>query len=453
MPSGPIVKFFAGLEEVPCTSWQISIFRNEPAKFSISIAEDTDSASLYAPGVVTEYFDSRGSTSYPWSVTAEWPDGSLPDWTTCPHFVQDDYQFLGDEESNTIEVSGGDFSLPLIRKQDEAMSDVDGVASHTVISQITTEYGIAAVTQGQPSFTVQKMHRIGCPLDWIRQILEINQAWYRWEGNELIIEQTVFPKSADWTLTDKEDLKLISYRRSMAEVFNTITIERTDGLTGTGIVGRLSKSGPDSVGMQEYTFETPVYVARPVINVKRGTANTFTYRDALGNALDNFAPAAGNQLYSYNEPAYSVTWIAEPGPEAGAQGPYTPQYEGYFWGVTVQPTGESPDDYTVEYSDPTDVSIHGVLRYPRPITNLLIPDAETALVFARRWVAESVRTYVTASVSILFNPHILPGHCVSLTDYYAGLDGDLFSVDSVHHSGSGDNAITRLELMRPAAYE
>ena len=42
---------------------------------------------------------------------------------------------------------------------------------------------------------------------------------------------------------------------------------------------------------------------------------------------------------------------------------------------------------------------------------------------------------------------------MSLTDYYAGLDGDLFGVDSVHHSGSEDNAITRLEPMRPAAYE
>ncbi len=452
MPSGPIVKFFAGEDEVPVSSWQISIFRNEPAKFSVTIVEPTDEESQYAPGVVTEYFDSRGSTSYPWSCTATWPDESLPDWDTCPRFVQDDYQFIGDEDSNTIEVSGGDFSLPLIRHHDEAMDDVENDDSDAIISEIATEYSFS-VTQSQPSFVIQKMHRVGCPLDWLRQILEINQAWYYWEDDTMKIVQTTFPKTVDWELTDRQHLKLINYRRSMAEVFNTLTVERTDGIAATGIVGRLSKSGPDSLGLQEYTFDTPVYVARPVINVKRGEANTFTYRDESGNPLTTYAPAAGHQYYNYTEPAYSVTWIAEPGVDAASQGPYTPQYEGYFWGVTSAPTGESPEDYTVTYSDTADVAVHGTLRYPRPITNLLIPDADTALIFAQRWVAESVRTYVTASVSILFNPHIIPGDCVSLTDYYAGLDGDLFSVDSVHHSGSEDNAITRLELIRPAAYE
>lgn len=452
MPSGPIVKFFAGPDEVPCKTWQISIFRNEPAKFSVTIVEPTDAPSQYAPGVVTEYFDSRGSTSYPWSVTATWPDGSHADWTTCPRFVQDDYQFVGDEESNTIEVSGGDFSLPLIRHQDEAMNDVEDLDSSDIIDEIGVAYDFTPV-QNQPSFVIQKMHRIGCPLDWLRQIFEINQAWYRWEDDTMIIDQTTFPKTPDWVLTDRHHLKLISYRRSMAEVYNTVTIERTDGISSTGIVGRLSKSGPDSLGIQEFTFDTPVYVARPVINVKRGRAITFTYRDSEGNPLTTFAPAASLSYYNYTTPAYSVTWIAEPGVTAAAEGPYTPQYEGYFWGVTSAPTGSTPADYVVPYSDSVDVAIHGTLRYPRPITNLLIPDAATAAIFAQRWVAESVRTYVTASVSILFNPHILPGHCVSLTDYYAGLSGDLFSVDSVHHSGAEDNAITRLELMRPAALE
>ena len=159
-------------------------------------------------------------------------DESLPDWDTCPRFVQDDYQFIGDEDSNTIEVSGG-ISLPLIRHQDEAMDDVENDDSDAIISEIATEYSFS-VTQSQPSFVIQKMHRVGCPQTGLDRSSRSTQAWYYWEDDTMKIVQTTFPKTADWELTDRQHLKLINYRRSMAEVFNTLTVERTDGIAATG---------------------------------------------------------------------------------------------------------------------------------------------------------------------------------------------------------------------------
>jgi hypothetical protein len=453
MPTGPIVTFTAGATNVPWKEFSIAIFRNEPAKFSITIA-DADTDRVYSPGNSNSYFASIASKTYYWTTTAIFPDEELADWTTCPRWLQDDYQFTGDATSNTIEVSGGDYTLDLIRRQDEAMTDVEEEDSHDVLNEILTEYGITGQTLSQPAFDIQQMHRIGNPLDWIRQILEINQAWFRWEGASLKVQQTTFPAAADHTLTDRHDIKLIGYRRSMAEVYNTVTVERTDGVVSQGIVGRVELSGGDSLGIQaEYTFDTPVYVARPVFTVKRGVAETFVYKDSLGNPLDNYAPAAGHMLYSYTEPAHSVVFTITPGPTASAEGPYTPQYTGYWWGITTQPTGESPDDYSVTYSDAADVALHGILRYPRAISNSLISDAATALTYAQRWVAEAVRTYVTARVELLFNPHILPGQCVSITDYWTALDGDLFAVDAVYHNGSADSITTTLELSRPASLE
>lgn len=451
MPVGPVVKWYAGETEVPWVSWEIARFRNEPAKFSVELAEE---ALEWAVSSDDEHLASLGDPDYPWTCEATWPDGSLDDWEDCPHFVQDDYQFSGEEDANKVEVSGTDFSVLLMAPQDEAMDDVVDEDSHDVLAEIFTAYGVS-YSLDNTAYEISEMHRIGSPLDWVRQILEIYQDWYIFEGSTLKVKRTVFPATPSWTLTDREHLKVLSYRRNLNGVYNTVTVERTEKGASNGIVARVEKSGGDSLGIQtwEALFDPPVYWARPVINVKRGTFGTFVYKDSEGGILTGTAPAASNMYFSATDPASTVVFTVTPNPDATTQGPYTPQYSGYFVGGYGAATGDAPEDYSVTYADSADVAIHGTRRYHRPISNSLVGTAALALIYATRWVAEALRTFATAEVEILFNPHIVPGQTVRVTDYYSGIDGDDFLVDAVYHTGSTDSITTRLELSRPAALE
>lgn len=449
---GPVVIWKAGATEVPWKGWQIAIFRNEPAKWSLEIAIE-DGEPDWTPGDTSGYIQSLASASYTWTCEAYFPDESLDTWEDCPVFVQDDYQFSGDAEQNTAEVSGTDLTVLLTKPEDEFMADVDDDDSVDVLNEIFDEYGIDADVD-TTAFDIQKMHRVGGPLDWVRQILEITQAWFYWEADQLKVKETTFPGTVAWALTDREDLKVISYRRNLGGVYNTVTVERTDAVSGISVV-RVAKSGGDSLGTQFWNglFDPPVYSARPFIDMKRGTIDTFVYKDAEDTILTGTQPAGSGMYFSATSPASSVSFIAEEGETAASEGPYTPQYEGYFLVTYGPPSGESPEDYSVTYADSADVALHGTLRPPRAINNALIGSAEVALLYAQRLIAEALRSYVTAEVQLLFNPHIKPGQTVSVTDAGAGLDNDLFMVENVYHTGNANSVLTRLELSRPAASE
>lgn len=437
----------AGGTVVPWKSFTWTQGRNEPAQWELETLGLEDE---WLPGASgNDYFNSSGSTSSTWTVTCYLPGEGT--YSGAPDWLQSEYQFDGDATGNRVTVGGTDLSGALVRRNDEVMTDVETESSNDTLVEIFTEYGVTA-SNTAPDYEIQYMHRVGNPLDWIRHIFEVTQSWYYYTGSTMNIRQTTFPGSVDWALTDRHDLKLLAYRRSMAEVYNTVTVERTTP-GDFGIVGRANKSGGDSLGIQEYTFPAPIYSARPTWKAKRGSLHTWVYKDADGDPISNQAPAAYGMLFSPGTPAASVVFTYENNPDATEFGPWTPEYDITWVGRTTEPNGETLEDYTATYSDPADVAIHGNLRFPRPILHPLINDTETAQLYAEAWVREAVRTYVSARVEILFEPRILPGQIVSITDYGAGLDGELFAVETVTHTGTEDSLTTTLELSRPASAE
>lgn len=432
-----------GTTEISVKSYTLRRSRSELASWSIEFYDATgDMGPGGTPPSVNPW---DGSYNIRESVTIERTVGGQTRRTTG--LLIQDYAYSETPEGTVVTISGG-CAGEVLFEEDQFMADVVNRSSNAVISEVLTQYKLQPQIEAE-AFTVASMHRVGQPMEWIRSLLEVTQAWWMMDGTTFRARVGGWRPSADWVLQDRHHLKLLNFRRSARGEINELTIQRVDTLAAKAVEYR------EDTGMGYKDVQLPFPVDRGMVHVsvQDGDLGSVQWRNSKSFTI-------GTELYygGVSGPATSLRLDIRPNAISSTGGTQIIQATAieprkFRWWVDARKSTETeqpkPSDYTATYAD----AAHQAATYPKrhrePETNELISDYATAYRCAKRRIGEQLRHYNTANIEILLNPMIDPGDMVSITAAKSKLDKYLMLVDACEENFSGDSATMTLELSRP----
>lgn len=443
----------AGGTPLPFTRFSARVSRGEPWQWSASI--DNSSGDYGPESSLLDCTTYNGLFQVQRSFAFNLTLGGQP-WTAAPRLLQTDHQPVGDALSTLAAIEGSDYSEMLLTP-DQKMSDVESSQAgglkmaKATLAEILTAFGIASYDLSDfEDYPINILHRVGSPLDWIREILEVRQAWWYFRGGTFVVKSGGgwSAGSAAWQFTDRLNIKMLSFRRSLANVYNSAVCERVDA--SQGIALEKNDEGRGFVGPLELDF--PVGSAQVQIWLEAGSAENVTWYDADDNIL------VVGPVYTGATGATKVRFTLVPPSNESLADAMAGRL--YRYELTVR--GQRPNglagsgfsaNYHAEYTDAADVAVHGLRPWPQPLVLPIILHQSDAQDFIQRWVRESVRTYVTAQIETVLNPFVELGQTVAITMRNLGLVGYRMMVESIEliYDPESAQAVMRLELSRPAA--
>lgn len=375
-----------------------------------------------------------------------------------PFLLQFDLEVNQKRKSSTVTLSGTDYA-DLLLQPDQGMDDVTlGVGSPpfrsslSVMAETLAEFNVNDYELGIESFIIQKMHRQGVPLDWLRELLWVTQSNWRFEGKRFIAYNARLKTNADWHFDSNLEIVSLSFRKAARNIKNKFTVTRLDDVSG--LLLDLDTTEDDGVtpgwqGPFDFAFPSCNFRTKEV-RVLGGRLYNWIFLDDNDETVGF---SLGDNLFVHvgSPPATKIKFIYEPTIEyqlSGRPYGYKVQIDGRRW-VDHPDIGLFDTAYTATKSDPTSQAQHGKRPEP-PIDNTLIPNLAVAQTCVNRLCEEGVRRGTVLVIQTPFpNPYIYPGQTISVTDYKLGLDRELFFVEAVTFSGKRKAHTMTLECTRP----
>lgn len=441
-PSVQIAAYLDG-QPLKVKSYKLRRSRSELVSWSVELY---DQAGAYAPGSgvpdTNPWDSSHGIRS---SVTLVRTVGGQS--RSTPSLLVQDYSYSETPQGNIVTLSG-ECAGAILYEEDQWMADVEFSSSNDVIKETLANYGLQASIDSE-DFTVASQHRVGQPMEWVRALLEVTQSWWLVDGTTFKARVGGWRGAADWVLRDRHHLKVLRFRRSARGEINEHTIQRVETLSAKAVVAREDQG----MGYVDRQLEFPIDRGMVHVSVQDGDLQSVQWRNAKGFTI-------GTELYygGVNGPATAIRLEIRPNSISSTGGTEMIQATAieprkFKWWVDAMKTppvqAPAPSAYTATYADTAHQSATFPKRHREPETNELIPDYQTAYRCAKRKVGEQLRGYETASIEILLNPMIDPGHMVAITAEKSQLSGYLMLVDALEESGTENSATMTLELTRP----
>lgn len=364
-----------------------------------------------------------------------------------PPLVPLDFQVQVEAGKMVATCSGSD-QLEALLAQDEFMTQLRSVPGTTYMAKATIEEILEAYQIDNHSllfddYGVQQLNRVGSPMDWIRQLLEVRQAWLGWEGDTLVARPGGIDTpsaTADFTLNGNQS-KLVNFRRSARNVWNEVLVQRV----GESLAAMDEPDEGAATGFVTVTLDRPVNMAAlDVTLLDFGTADQATWFDEEDNEID------GDGGFRYIGPTKVAKVRFVLAPKAPSLDPV--RYRAMVYGFAHnEDFGEFDSDYSAPYADTADQALRGRRKYKRPLVNSLVPSGGVGLDFATRWVREALRGYCTAAVDTLLEPSRRPGLIGAFTLPHLGLSSYKMQLESVRWAWTGKALTENLELSRGAA--
>lgn len=379
------------------------------------------------------------------SITLERSVGGQTRRTT--HLLVQDYSYNETPQGNVVSLSGG-CAGEILFEEDQWMEDVQNQPSSATINGILSAWKLTPKVSAE-DFTVASMHRVGQPIEWVRNLLEVTQSWWMVDGLKFLARPGGWRNAADWKLTDRYHLKVLRFRRSARGEINEHTIQRVDTMASKAVEYRED----EGLGYVDRPLPFPVDRGMVHVSVQDGDLGDVQWRNAKG-----FTIAQGLYYGGIYGPATSIRLNILPNALPSTGGTALIQSTAiekrkFRWWVDARKVPEKPapppSSYTETYADGPNQSATYPKRHREPESNELIPDGPTAQRTAKRKVLEQLRAYNTASIEILLNPMIDPGDMAEITATKAQLSKHLMLVDALEEKLTETSATMTLELSRP----
>lgn len=375
-----------------------------------------------------------------------------------PWFLLMEYSWAW-QDGGSVSMSFTDLSEILLQNNFEINEFISGngtyYTSHDVIRAILDKCKIPHNIQFTPYPVPKYSPSGGTALDYIKEILHKRQAEWRFDGNTFIAHDHNYNKTgpARWTFVDKNHIQQISFRYSVQELINEITIKKVEQ---SNVVAEQECTGNDCIGTQTLSINPPQgglsFVIEEITNYANSGKYTGVWLDANGRVLAN------GWGYGGGTPASSFEWVYEPqmqivgvetAPGTGINGPvfgsWTPHYR-------VSVIGSPPDygpgvegAFTVTIRNTASQERYGKKPEQAPIEDPLIPNTEVATWMANKLIEESIRKTDTSSWTGPLNPFVLPADMVKVTAGIAGVENRVFYVEGITKSGTANDAMMTVE--------
>lgn len=440
--------YTVGDESHPVTleplTWNIRRTRGEPIAWSMTLCDQ--GGDLLPGGTLWDFlqcdpYDAAGNLRrYLICVITVGEDV----WTS-PKLIHLNYKTDVTPTSVLVSLSGNDQTEVLLAP-DQYMADVRStvgtpVYAHATITAILTHYNLASYRYEFDDFIIPLLHRVGTPLDWIRDILAVRQAYFWWDEDTFVCTAggVDVPESAsDYAL---DALKVFAYQRSAAGVDNEVTVIRT-AENRSGVTEPITGSG---IGFVTVPLATPLNYASARIELfAPGFDHSHVWDDAGGTPLTT----SPTRVYYGATKAAQMRMILEP-PSGGTDPiPYKVRITGYEHNTDI---GAFEEILPQTYSDTADQAVRGRRSRKQPITSAMTPDNATALDYATRWTREGLRKYCTASVEALLHPLRRPGQIALVSVSVLGLSNYKMMTETVDFKGTQTSLLMGVELSRGAA--
>lgn len=438
---------------LPVISGNLSLSRSEPIRWSLDLDNDDGRCALNATSgpfvgkFTCDPFD--GSNNIRNFVRVKMEVGGQI-WNS-PKLLIQDAQETENATTHILKISGADASEILFVK-DQFMADVAATTSvrqsNEVGSEILTQYRLASRLE-QKNYPVSLLHRIGQPIEWLRALFEVRQAWWTMEGDVLVARSGGYSSTGrDWALSDSQHLKFLNRRRNARPEINEVTIQRVDTNSGKAVEPRED----EGLGFVKQNLDFPVDRATANVSVQDGYATSYCWFSSAGLCVQT-----GPRYTGGFGPVVALQFSVQPNELLSNGGPlpigFLATKRKYKWWVdaraqVTQPF-PGPSNYTVTVQDGANISATWLRRHSEPIVNELIPDEATAREYGRLWLQETLRLYETANIETLINPHIRLGDMVELTSVRQNLTDHKMLVDGHKMNWDARSAVSQLELSRP----
>lgn len=439
-------------------SYEIQRRRNQPTQWSITLSNHNRA---FREGGAWDGKLDGNPYNADWEVqrhfTCSMSVAGMPAYV-FPYFLQLEFEVQQKRKSSVVSLSGTDYT-DLLLQPDQGMDDVvigDGSPAFqtgpAVIGEILAEFEVSKYDLDADSFVIQKMHRQGTPMDWIREILWVTQADWRWEADRFKTYQTSLKSAPDWVFNSNLQLTALSFRKAARNIKNQFTLTRMDDVSG--LLLDLDTTEEDGVvpgwqGPFDFTFPSCSFRTK-FVQALGGDLHTFLFLDDNDDTV-GFSLGANVFSRAGTPPATKIKFVYEPSIAyqlSGRPYGYKIQVDGKRW-VDHPDIGNFDTAYTATLADTTSQAQHGTRPEP-PIDNTLMPNLALAQTCVSRLTAEGVRRGCVSVWQTPFpNPYIYPGQTVSITDYMLGLVDALFFVEAVTFAGKRGSHTMTLECTRP----
>ncbi len=430
---------------IPVQSWSIRLARKSVTEFSIEIPLTSE----------TSKSGSIGSELIPQQFDEDWV---LSRWLTCEITVG--------EESETSErlivtnrllsitpegaswsISGSSEIEPMFEK-DVVEDDVRSteallVSSHSVIEETFERQGFTVI-QNQPSFNVRTFHRIGVPIEYIRELLDVHKCDLVLTGNA---EVTINPggidlssATIDYTLEDDEDIAVLTYQESNEDLITQARVERpkelirgNEPISGKGLGAiTIPLSVPLNYATLKVTLFAPGYTGEPVWDDESGTTIT------------------PSPVYTYigGVKAHRVRFNLYPPIGSGPSPEDIPYLVEVIGSDHIEALGPYEEDAFGEYVHSSNSTI-GKKKLDEPIVMQHVPNNTTATQAATALVLEELLNYETASIDaplkLAAKPGLVAGVTVANIEHFELTDKKMMT-QSVTRRGDSDSLRMTVEL-------
>lgn len=431
---------------IPILSFTFEQHRGEPATMTVVI--DNASGDF---GPTCDLFD---CTTYDTDFApVRWFQMELSGGQTgvtwrYPMMYQDEHHAVENSDDATVTVQFVDFSEPL-NTGDQLMDDVEStsgapVNAKTVIAEILEAYGITNYDlSGYTDHPLAILHRVGTPMEWLREIFDRRQGWWYFEDDTFMLfdgGDWDHSNGADLELTGHEHLTLLDFKRSLQGVINQATCQRVNPSEGLA----LQRAG-EGRGEQIVDLDYPCVSASPRIWAPRAGLPPYNLKwyDAEDNIIGTEA------VYTGSTPATKFAFTLEP-PLPDTGGTFQVPYEIYIRGLPVNSNATIVSNYSATYTDAADQALNGPRVLSSPITAPTVLNQGDAEDYVERVVLESIILYAQAQVEIILDATIVPGITVALTVARSRLNGMKFLLNGATHNvnldGDSPSALMTLDL-------
>lgn len=378
-----------------------------------------------------------------------------------PLFLPIDYQVDDGPDASTVTLTCVDYS-EMLYDPNHQMPDVDAVKSlryaKEVTGEILSKFGFPNGSYSLlfEDFPIPKLHRVGTPIDWIKEIFSVRQAWWFCDGPNFIAKSGGYDrtKKPSWKFVDRQHVTMNSLRRTRQGAFNTATVERMDSTARS-----LSDVDGYGLGIVTVPLSSPTQAVNASVTVDGGKAYGFSWQDGGGNYV--VGQGFGVPSYYGQTPVSQLQFTLEPVP------PFLNGQSQWKYHASIRGTSASVsnalawmgigEDYSYRYVDPVDASQRGRHSFPAPFVKSIVPNKTVSMDFIQKLVTESEAFYSPIRTTMIFNPLVDPGEMVDLhiAKQKIGYDADgnfvdfLAMIHSIEADGDAQSAMMTLGMLRP----
>jgi hypothetical protein len=370
------------------------------------------------------------------------------DTWTSPKLVLKSRRIGVSKGQKVLTLRGSDRTEALLEEdviEEDVRSETDAlITCKEAVEETLNNQGISSVSQTYTDFNVKTFHRAGVPLSYLRELLETVQATFYWDGDTFTINQggrSVGEETADYTLTEGENVIVLDYQEDAGSAPNEIYVERTSELKN-GIAEPIKGR---ALGGVTITLDIPAFAA--YINIELdapGYTGDWTWDDEEGTPL-TMAPT--KVFRGETTKAAQVRFNIYPPEGSGSLDEI-----GYTVTILIDDTPDEFGDYesTVFATaiSTFDQSKRGKKKLPQPITVQHVPNQTIAQLCADLILAEKLRGYSTVQIQAPLRPLVRPDLVGAITSEELEFDGFNMMTERVDFNGTEKSILMTVSLSR-----